>query len=172
MVINATGSVFWIQAFYFAKAELTLNSVQVSYLVAASGVGGMVGSFTADIVRQKMGLGRLLILSIALEAIGFLFPIVWPTLWGLGLGFLWVSAVGLYSSICIWSFRQEAFDEKCLGRIAGITGSLFKLLMPLGLAASGYWVEGLGVTRLFLLCFVVQASVAFMLLATRVRNVA
>jgi MFS family permease len=172
MVINTTGSVFWIQAIYFAKAELTLNSVQVSYLVAASGVGGMFGSFTADIVRQKMGLGRLLILSIALEAIGFLFPIVWPTLWGLGLGFLWVSAVGLYSTICIWSFRQEAFDEKWLGRIAGITGSLFKLLMPLGLAASGYWVEGLGVTSLFLLCFVVQASVAFMLLATRVRNVA
>jgi hypothetical protein len=44
--------------------------------------------------------------------------------------------------------------------------------MPLGLAASGYWVEGLGITSLFLLCFVVQASVAFMLLATRVRNVA
>lgn len=172
MVINTTGSVFWIQAIYFAKAELSLDSIQVSYLIAASGIGGLLGSFTADKVRQKMGLGKLLIASIALESCGFIFPLLWPNIWGLGSGFMWVSAVGLYSSICIWSFRQESFDEQWLGRVAGITGSLFKLLMPIGLAASGYWVDYAGVSGLFVACFVVQLSVAGILLVTRIKNVA
>ncbi|MCC4820008.1 MFS transporter, partial [Vibrio lentus] len=63
MVINTTGAVFWIQAIYFAKAELALNHMEVGYLIAASGIGGLLGSFTADKVRQRIGLGVLLMVS-------------------------------------------------------------------------------------------------------------
>jgi MFS family permease len=169
MVINTTGAVFWIQAIYFAKAELALNSVEVSYLIAASGVGGLLGSFTADKVRNKMGLGRLLIVSILFESFGFVVPVLFPGLVALILSFLWVSAVGLYSSICIWSYRQEAFEEKYLGRVAGITGSLFKLLMPVGLAASGYITAAYGVELLFVACFIIQLFAAGALMLSKVR---
>ncbi len=172
MVINTTGAVFWIQAIYFAKAELSLTSIEVSYLIAASGIGGIVGAFTADRVRSKMGLGAMLIVSIALEALGFVFPLIWPNVVGLSASFMWVSAIGLLSSICIWSYRQEAFDEQWLGRVAGITGSLFKLLMPVGLAMSGYWVERNGIQSLFIICCVVQLAVALGLMLSVVRKVA
>ncbi|MEF1173879.1 MFS transporter, partial [Vibrio sinaloensis] len=121
MVINTTGAVFWIQAIYYAKAELALNAVEVSYLIAASGIGGLVGSFSADKVRQRLGLGWLLIASIALEAIGFVIPLFLPNVVSLAISFFWISAIGLYSSICIWSYRQEAFDEQYLGRVTGLT---------------------------------------------------
>ncbi|MCW1891498.1 hypothetical protein OK016_29255 [Vibrio chagasii] len=76
MVINTTGAIFWIQAIaILPKAELALSHIEVGYLIAASGVGGLLGSFTADKVRKRIGLGVLLILSIVLEAFGFLFTI-------------------------------------------------------------------------------------------------
>ncbi|WP_439146750.1 MFS transporter [Vibrio sp.] len=187
MVINTTGAIFWIQAIYFAKAELALSHIEVGYLIAASGVGGLLGSFTADKLRKRIGLGVLLILSIVLEAFGFLFPALLSQSYLLQgmtsahmvviekgvlmMSFLWVSAIGVYSSICIWSYRQEAFEEKHLGRVAGITGSLFKLLMPFGLAASGYLVTMFGLSVLFVSCFVAQVLAAFGLMVTKVRYI-
>lgn len=171
MVINTTGAVFWIQAIYFAKAELNFSAVEVSYLIAASGIGGLLGSFSADKVRSKMGLGRLLIVAITLEALGFIVPVLIPGTLSLIFSFLWISAIGLYSSICIWSYRQEAFSEEHLGRVAGITGSLFKLLMPFGLVGSGYITSAFGVEPLFVLCFVFQLAAALWLAATNVRKI-
>ncbi|WP_052880461.1 MFS transporter [Vibrio coralliirubri] len=193
MVINTTGAVFWIQAIYFAKAELALNHMEVGYLVAASGIGGLLGAFTADKVRQRIGLGVLLIASIALEAVGFIIPVLFidgvqasgslmsslvgdslfsfDGKWALMGAFMWVSAIGVYGSICIWSYRQEAFDEQHLGRVAGITGSLFKFLMPFGLAASGYLVTAFDVPNIFVLCFIIQLFTALALLMTKARHI-
>lgn len=172
MVINTTGSVFWIQAIYFAKAQLALDAVEVGYFIAASGIGGLFGSFTADKVRQRMGLGWLLIGSIALESLGFIMPLFSPGIITLALAFFWISAVGLFSNICIWSYRQEAFSADHLGRIAGITGSLFKLLMPFGLVGSGYLVMWMGIEQVFILCFGLQLLVAIVLMLSRVRCIA
>lgn len=171
MVINTTGAVFWIQAIYYGKAELALSAIEVSYLIAASGFGGLVGAFSADKVRAKMGLGKLLIVSLSLEAFGFVLPLMLPNVWGLIVAFLWVSAVGLYSSICIWTYRQEAFEAQFLGRVAGITGSLFKLLMPIGLAASGYMIVWFGVSTVFICCCAVQIATALVLWQTSVREI-
>lgn len=171
MVINTTGAVFWIQAIFFAKSQLAFNSVEVSYMIAASGIGGLIGSFSADRVRKKIGLGVLLIASITLEAVGFLVPLMIANVWGLVMSFLWISAVGLFSSICIWTYRQEAFEQQYLGRVAGITGSLFKLLMPVGLAASGYITVIFGVEVVFSACFGIQLLAAAALCMSQVRKI-
>ncbi len=172
MVINTTGAIFWIQSVYFAKAQLALNALQVSYLVAAAGIGGLVGAFSADKIRAKIGLGRLLIVSIAAESLGFVLPVLNANVGTLSLALCWVSGVGLYSNICIWSYRQEAFTHAHIGKIAGVTGSLFKLLMPFGLAASGYWTAQFGITGLFITCFAVQLATALLLALTRVAKIA
>ncbi|MGF1761771.1 MFS transporter [Aliivibrio kagoshimensis] len=171
MVINTTGAIFWIQAIYYAKADLGLNAVGVSYLIVASGLGGLIGAFSADKLRKKWGLGWLLIISIALESIGFVIPLIMENQTALIAGFFWVSAVGLYSSICIWSYRQEVFDVSVLGRVNGITGSLFKLLMPFGLASSGYLTSLIGIEWLFVGCFVTQLLIALWLMTTSVRSI-
>jgi len=168
MVINTTGAIFWIQAIYFAKATLALSHLEIGYLVAASGIGGLIGAFSADKVRKHMGIGLLLIVSIFLESIGFIIPLIYTNTWTLLFAFFWISAVGLYGNICIWSYRQEAFDEDQLGRVTGITGSLFKLLMPAGLASSGYLVAAYGIDTIFILCFIIQALTAGVLFLTRV----
>ena len=143
----------------------------VSYLIVASGLGGLIGAFSADKLRKRWGLGWLLIVSIALESIGFVIPLVMENQTALIAGFFWISAVGLYSSICIWSYRQEAFDVSILGRVNGITGSLFKLLMPFGLAGSGYLTSLIGIEWLFIGCFATQLLTAFWLMTTSVRSI-
>jgi len=171
MVINTTGAIFWIQAIFYSKSVLDFSSLEVSYLIAASGIGGLIGSFSADRLRSKFGLGTVLIGSIVLESVGFVFPLVVQNVWGMIAAFLWISAIGLYSSICIWSYRQEAFEEQYLGRVAGITGSLFKLLMPFGLAASGYLVSWSGIETIFIACCAVQLFTAMVLACTPVRRI-
>ncbi|MEF1228698.1 MFS transporter, partial [Vibrio fortis] len=74
-------------------------------------------------------------------------------------------------SICIWSYRQEAFDVSVLGRVNGITGSLFKLLMPFGLAGSGYLTSHISIEWLFVGCFATQLLTAFWLMTTSVRSI-
>ncbi|PTY38453.1 MFS transporter [Saccharospirillum sp. MSK14-1] len=171
MVINTTDSVFWIQAIFFAKDRLALSAIEVGYMVAASGVGGVIAAFIADKIRRRFGLGLLLIASIALSALCFAGPVLWPSAIGLMATFFLLSLVGLFSNICIWSYRQEAFSQQHLGRIAGITGSLFKLLMPIGLATSGYWVARYGIGPVFYGCLAVQLGVAVLLLMSRVRSI-
>jgi len=168
MVINTTDSVFWIQVIFFAKDRLALSAIEVGYMMAASGAGGVIAAFIADKVRRHFGLGRVLIVSIALSALCFAGPVLWPSAIGLMISLFLLSLVGLFSSICIWSYRQESFSQQHLGRIAGITGSLFKLLMPIGLAASGYWVTSLGIGSVFYGCLLIQLSVAVLLMGSRV----
>ncbi|MBD8512522.1 MFS transporter [Photobacterium sp. CAU 1568] len=170
VVINTTGAVFHVQAIYFAKATLMMTNLEVSYLIAASGIGGILGGLVADKIRKRIGLGLLLILSIAFESVGFALPALLPSAPVLALSFFLISSIGLMSSICIWSYRQEAFSDTLLGRVAGITGSLFKLGMPFGLAASGYLVVTLGTESLFLLCGIIQFITALLLCLTRVRH--
>ncbi|QUJ66365.1 MFS transporter [Photobacterium sp. GJ3] len=170
VIINTTGAVFHVQSIYFAKATLMMSHLEVSYLIAASGIGGVLGGLVADKIRKRMGLGLLLILSIAFESLGFVLPALFPSAPVLALSFFVISSIGLMSSICIWSYRQEAFSDAVLGRVAGITGSLFKLGMPFGLAASGYLVAALGTDVLFSLCFIIQLITAILLCLTRVRN--
>jgi DHA3 family macrolide efflux protein-like MFS transporter len=168
MVINTTDSVFWIQAIFFAKDRLELSAIEVGYMVAASGAGGVIAAFIADKVRRRFGLGRVLVASIALSALCFAGPVLWPSAIGLMVSLFLLSLVGLFSNICIWSYRQESFSQQHLGRIAGITGSLFKLLMPIGLAASGYWVTHFGIGSVFYGCLLIQLGVALLLMGSRV----
>jgi hypothetical protein len=36
-------------------------------------------------------------------------------------------------NVCVWGYRQESTDSQYIGRVPGLTGSIFKLLMPASL---------------------------------------
>lgn len=170
MIINTTGAVFSIQSIFYAKSILMLSSAEVGYIVASAGMGGLIGSLVADRLRHFIGLGKLLIGSLLLEGFGFIFIVFIPSSITLSMAFFWVSMIGVMSNICIWSYRQEAFNENIMGRVAGITGALFKLLMPIGLATSGYAVTVYGINKVFIACFTFQALTALALLFSQVKQ--
>ena len=39
-------------------------------------------------------------------------------------------AFSIFYAIGVWSYRQESTEAAHMGRVAGITGAIFKLLMP------------------------------------------
>jgi hypothetical protein len=53
-------------------------------------------------------------------------------------------------NVCVWSYRQESTSLALIGRVSGITGSLFKLLMPLTLWLSGALAGSWPLTQLLL----------------------
>lgn len=172
VVVNTTSGIFDIQVIFAAKSLYQLNSAQIGIMASLAGLGALVGSLVAPYVRQALGLGRTLLFSVLLEAACFTLPVIFDSVWGLYLGLALSGCVSIVSSICIWSFRQESTSAELLGRVAGITGSLFKLGLPFGLILSGYVVAWVGVMPLFLACAVLQGLAAVIMLTSEVARVA
>lgn len=170
MFLNATGSVFTLQIIFFAKDTLALSDSYVGYLFALTGLGGVVGSVLSDKLRLKIGLGRLFIYTIALEALGFITVAIFPTTLSLALSLFWTSTIGIMTSICVWTYRQEAFEKNVMGRITGITGMISKVGMPVSLVLSGYIVNLTGTATIFLICALVQIGVALTVWCSPVRQ--
>ncbi|MFP4731380.1 MFS transporter [Pasteurella multocida] len=170
MFLNATGSVFTLQVIFFAKDTLTLSDAYVGYLFALSGLGGVIGSVLSDKLRLKIGLGRLFIYTIALEALGFIAVAIFPTTLSLALSLFWTSTIGIMTSICVWTYRQEAFEKNVMGKITGITGMISKLGMPVSLVLSGYIVNLTGTATIFLICALVQLGVTLVIWCSPVRQ--
>lgn len=168
VVVNTTSGIFDIQAIYAAKAVYQMNSAEVGLMASLAGIGALLGSIIAPYIRRLIGMGRTLLVSVLLEGLCFLFPAVLISVWGLYLGLALAGFFGVIANICIWSYRQESTDTDMIGRVAGITGSLFKLGLPFGLAASGYAVSWLGVMPVFLGCAVVQGVIVVVLMNTEV----
>jgi hypothetical protein len=66
---------------------------------------------------------------------------------------------GLIQSVCIWTFRQESTPAHLIGRVSGITGSMFKLGMPFAIFGSGFVAESLSPSVVFLCAAVLYAGI-------------
>lgn len=74
-------------------------------------------------------------------------------------------------SIGVWSFRQETTPPELMGRVTGLTGSIFKLGMPFAIFGSGLLTVLVGVRAIFLLGAVVNLLVSHYYLVSPLRRV-
>ncbi|MEW9809916.1 MAG: MFS transporter [Candidatus Symbiodolus clandestinus] len=170
MVLNATSSVFTLQILYCSKETLNLSDTEIGYLFFLAGIGGVWGAVVADRMRNRFGLGNLFTYTIALEALGFLLIAAYPSLLPMVVTLFWTSAMHIMTNICVWTYRQEAFDKSVIGRITGITGMISKIGMPVSLMASGYAVSIFGSSIIFIVCALIQLLVAISMFLSPVRN--
>jgi hypothetical protein len=70
------------------------------------------------------------------------------------------SFVVVCGNVCVWSYRQESTPLALIGRVSGMTGSLFKLLMPLGLWLSGALAGSWPLSQLMLAAAVLSVLAA------------
>lgn len=156
MFLNVFGGMFEIQMLFLVIDQFQFKSHQIGFLFSLAGMGAFVGAFFAPYIRKSFGLGRTLLLTAFLEGSMFLFFALLKTEVSLYVSFFISTMMGMITSICIWSYRSEIVDVKYLGRIAGITGSIFKIGLPLGLATSGYLASLAGSFNFLLFCGVLQ----------------
>ena len=137
VLINGSQGVVDVIFLFRARDQLQLGLGELGLLYGLAGIGGVVGGLVCSSLRKRWGLGRLMALELLLEAVCILLMA-----WSDSLPVLLVALVGssfgsVIGNVCIWGYRQESTDSRYIGRISGLTGSIFKLLMPVTLVLSG-----------------------------------
>ncbi|RNB81400.1 MFS transporter [Brevibacillus nitrificans] len=137
--LNATSGVYDAMLIFFAKDHLQLNNSQLGLVLSVAGAGGLIGSTLVARLRKRFPTGRILGTTILLLGVAYLLMALAQNVWMLCLSLFLSGMIGTIESICIWTFRQETTPTHLIGRISGITGSIFKLGMVFSIYGSG-WV--------------------------------
>ncbi|WP_348521368.1 MFS transporter [Brevibacillus sp. AY1] len=142
--LNATSGMFDAMIVYFAKDHLRLDNSQLGLVLSVIGAGGLVGSSLVVYLRKKFPTGRLLGTTILLLGVSYSLMALAHNIWLMCLALFLTGMIGTIENICIWTFRQETTPLSMMGRITGITGSIFKLGMVFSIYLSGWVTEWMG----------------------------
>ena len=141
VLINGSAGVVEVLFLFRARDDLQLGPAVLGLLYGMAGVGGVLGGLVCSRLRGRFGLGRLMVLGLAVEAASVL-VLAWAVALPLLVaGLAANSLAAVIGNICVWGYRQESTASSHIGRVSGLTGSLFKLGMPLALVASGRLAE-------------------------------
>ncbi|MGE5702179.1 MAG: MFS transporter [Clostridia bacterium] len=139
--LNSTSGMFDAMVIFYAKDNLQLDNAVLGLLLSITGLGGLAGSSIARYVRQTFATGRLLGMTIFGSAVAYGTMYLAHSVWVMGIALFLEGLFGTISSLCIWTFRQESTPPALIGRISGITGSVFKLGMVFTIFGSGWMAE-------------------------------
>ena len=168
VLTNGSAGVVDVLFLFRARDQLQFAPAALGALYAIAALGGVAGGMLGSALRARVGLGRLLSLSFALEAASIL-----VLAWGAGapvlVAGLAVNSFGtVVGNVCVWGYRQESTAATHIGRVSGVTGSLFKLAMPLTLVLSGQLAASLPLELLLSACAGVHALAVLGLLRSAV----
>ncbi|MDA8343978.1 MAG: MFS transporter, partial [Thermaerobacter sp.] len=168
---NSTEGMFAAMFLYFAKDRLHLGNAELGLLLTIASLGAALGSAAAPKLRAALGLGRLFVIAIGAAACSyFLMAMAHGTVLT-AVSLLLEGASTIVLAIGVWTFRQETTPPEMIGRISGLTGSIFKLGMPFAIFASGFAAAAFGARRVFLLCALLNILVAIYFLRSPLRAV-
>jgi MFS family permease len=134
-VIGFVEATFVVLAYVVFRAQTEL---EVGILLGAVGVGGLIGALIAPSVTRRLGLGRTLVLGLAVAGVG-LFAVMFTTYGALALALQvgWMLGISVIN-IPLATIRQHYSHESILGRV--ITGSraIGWATLPLGALIGGW----------------------------------
>lgn len=160
---NGSAGVVEILFLFRARDQLQFSPSMLGTMVALAAVGGIAAGMLAGRMRLRVGLGRLLTLAVALEALSIAVLATGQSAAMLVAGLALNSFAQVVGNVCVWGYRQESTAGDHIGRVSGATGSLFKLGMPLALVVSGQLAAQLPLTPLLGLCAAVHLLAALCL---------
>nr|WP_275581914.1 MFS transporter [Brevibacillus fulvus] len=171
--VNCTSCVVSMTTIYYAKDVLQLSSAMLALALSASGIGGLAAGLLTSKWRSRFGLGKVYGCSVLTYALAYLLLSFSAS--SLFLFVVALLAIGFATSlhtITVYAFRQEQTPADVMGRIAGITGTLFRFGMPLAMYASGYLIEWYGGSVIFVASAIWNAVIGVVLLKTHLWKVA
>ena len=124
-----------------------------------------MGSYATPYLRRAIGTWLTFALPIALTGIVY---IAMSLTSGVEIFCLFAFFEGLISAIMVvsvWALRQETTESHLIGRVVGITGSLFKVGMPVMIIFGGMYAEAQSASSVFLLIGFLNISVFVLTLA-------
>jgi MFS family permease len=157
----------------FLVRVVGLHPAAVGLLLAAGGIGGLLGALAAPRLTRAFGTARTLVL-VALGAglSGLLIPLTGP---GPRLAYYLAGSVLIAGGIAVGnviagSFRQEYCPPAMLGRAAASMRFLTFGMIPLGALLAGALGTALGVRNALFIVQLIFAASALFLLTPRIRT--
>jgi MFS family permease len=140
-VINALSTLALATAVLFAQEILELDATQFGLLLTAAAAGGVVGSFLAPKISEKLGQGAslfasILVFGLTLAVIGLTSSasLVWAM-------FAIQSVFVILWNIITVSLRQSLIPDNLLGRVNSVYRFLGWGMMPIGAVLGGALVS-------------------------------
>ena len=148
--LNAAAGMVDAISVFFAKDHLHLSTAMVGVILGAEGFGGLVGSRLVAWSRRTFGSGGALGLTILGLAICDVIPVFSNHVWPFALALFGIGFFSTIESVIIWTFRQETTPPELIGRVSGLTGSIFKLGMVWTILGSGWLATLAGTWTVYL----------------------
>lgn len=157
--LNSTSGAFEAMLIFFAKDELRWSTALVGIVLSCAGFGGLFGSLAVRRFRERWGLGHGLAVTIIALAPAYALTAALKSPWTVGAAVFAFGMVATIQNILIWTFRHETTPAPLIGRVSGITGSIFKLGMPFAIFGAGYLAAIAGARSVFVACGIAQVFV-------------
>lgn len=135
LVMGFIEATFVVLAFWVLGAQ---NELEAGMLVAAMGVGGVLGALLAPKITARLGLGRTYVFGMALAGVGLL--LVMFTSYGpiaLVLQAAWMVGVSVIN-IPLATIRQHYAAESMLGRVITASRAIGWATLPIGALVGGW----------------------------------
>ncbi|MCY9666502.1 MFS transporter [Paenibacillus alginolyticus] len=166
--LNCTMTVINTTVIFFAKDILKLPSFVLAGVFSASGIGGLLGSLIINKLRSRYGLGRLNGVSVLLSGISYMILFFISNTVSLLISMFLMGFATALHSISVYTFRQEQSPSHIIGRIAGITGMLFRIGMPIAMYLSGWIIVWWGTSSIFITASIWNLLIFIILLKTHI----
>jgi predicted MFS family arabinose efflux permease len=157
MAFSAAFSVFVL--FAVAPGPMGLSDAGYGVLTATLGVGSLLGSWLAAGVERRLGRVRTLVLSIVLNGVSLVVPVVTALPVPIGTSMLASGAGIVFWNVVTVSLRQRITPDRLLGRMNASYRLVGWGTIPLGAALGGVLAEALGLRGAFLVAALVTFTV-------------
>lgn len=139
-VFGFVEATFVVLAYVVFNAQ---NEAQIGILLAAFGVGGLIGALVAPYVISRLGLGQTM--TIGMSTTGICLVTVMQTEYGIvavALQMGWMFGIGLIN-VSLATIRQHYATGSMLGRVISASRAIGWATLPVG-ALVGGWLGSLG----------------------------
>ena len=157
----------------FATKILSGDAHTLGFLMAASGVGAIIGGFYLSTRKTVLGLGQIIALAPAIAGIGLIVSLS-RVLW---ISLLMMSVIGLGSILVISSSNtvlQTIIEDDKRGRVMSLFTMSFLGMVPFGNLLAGFLADKIGAPNTLIIggSFSILASIVFTKELPKIRQAA
>jgi MFS family permease len=148
--LNCTMTVVSTTIIFYTKDVLQLSSSLLAVVLSISGIGGLVGSLLMNWFRSRFGLGMMFGMGAFLNGVAYLGLYLFTNVVMLMVSLFIIGIAISMHSVSVYTFRHEQTPTHLMGRISGITGTLFRIGMPITMYISGWMIVWWGTSSIFI----------------------
>ncbi|MDP4162657.1 MAG: MFS transporter [Bacillota bacterium] len=152
--LNCTMTVVSTTILFYGESTLHLTPSMLAVVLSFTGLGGIAGSLVVNKMRTNLGVGKIFGLAMLLNGIGYASLLFFHGLIGFSVTLFFIGFGIAMHTISVYTIRHEQTPSHLMGRIGGITGTIFRIGMPFTMFISGYMLTWWGPSSIFKTAFI------------------